>query len=159
MSKLATIIILALCQQASAASLPDSRLTPGAILETDPTVICTPGYDKSHRVWRNKRLTAAKYGIPWSVARDMEDDDLVPIRLGGDNSDPRNHWLQPCSAWREIGTQGLRECVTGEAYEKDRLEHLDEWYICHILRTQGHDAASTVLRERQQYYTTNGWAR
>ena len=139
--------------------VPDPALTPGAILDTDPTVICAPGYDRIHRVWHDKRGTAAKYDIPWSVAQNMEDDDLVPPRLGGDNSDPRNHWLQPCSAWRSVGSHGLRECVAGEAFVKDLKEHRDEATLCRVLRTKGPAVATTVLQELQYYYLTGGWAR
>jgi hypothetical protein len=141
-----------------AVHMPNPTLTPGAIRDTDPTIICAPGYDKSHRVWRDKRGTAAKYDVPWSIAKDMEDDDLVPIRLGGNNADPRNHWLQPCSAWRDVGIHGLRRCIAGEAFDKDVQEHRDEASLCRVLHTQGTTAAGIMLHNLQDYYLTGGWA-
>jgi hypothetical protein len=154
MNNLVAIVLVA------AMHVPDPTITPGAIRDTDPTVICAPGYAKSHRVWHDKRGTAAKYNVPWSIAQGMEDDDLAPIGLGGDNADPRNHWLQQCSAWRNIGSHGLRECIAGEAWYKDvHHEHPDEALVCRVLRTQGHAAATILLHNLQQYYMTGGWAR
>jgi hypothetical protein len=36
--------------------------------------------------------------IPEPEAAKYEDDDLVPVCLGGDNASPLNHWPQPNSA-------------------------------------------------------------
>jgi hypothetical protein len=76
-------------------SMPDPRLTPGAVADTDPVVICAPEYSRSHRVWHDKAGTLAKYGIPPSEAGQYEDDDRVPICLGGDNGSALNHWPEP----------------------------------------------------------------
>ena len=97
-------------------AVPDQRLTPGAIRDTDPAVVCAPGYARAHRVWHDKVSTLIKYGLPPSQAHDVEDDDRIPVCSGGDNADPRNHWPQSCTGW-----EGLR-CVSGPAFEKDRLE-------------------------------------
>jgi hypothetical protein len=89
---------------------PDPSLTPGAIASTDPADVCAfvdgPSYSRRHRVWHDKRDTLAKYGLPWSAHALVEDDDRVPVCLGGDNADSRNHWPQPWAL----------------AKEKDRLE-------------------------------------
>jgi hypothetical protein len=77
---------------------PDPTLTPGAVRTTDRAEICAPGYDKAHRVWRSKLLTLQRYGIPENRIEDYEDDDLIPVCLGGDNASPLNHWPQP---WAE----------------------------------------------------------
>jgi hypothetical protein len=50
--------------------------------------------------------TLSKYGIPPSEAALYEDDDRVPVCLGGDNASALNHWPQP---W-------------DQAEEKDELE-------------------------------------
>ncbi len=76
-------------------SMPDPQLTPGAVADTDPAVICAPGYSRSHRVWHDKAGTLAKYGIPPSEAGQYQDDDRVPICLGGDNGSALNHWPEP----------------------------------------------------------------
>lgn len=93
--------------------LPDPGLTPGAVSERRVAVICAPGYSRAHRVWRDKGGTLAKYGIPWSAGWRYEDDDLVPVCLGGDNSSPLNHWPESNG-----GKPG--------AADKDRLE----WRVC-----------------------------
>jgi integrase len=67
-------------------SMPDSQLTPGAVADTDPAVVCARGYSRSHRVWHDKIGTLLKYGIPPAEADRYEDDDLVPVCLGGDNA-------------------------------------------------------------------------
>ena len=97
-------------------AVPDQRLTPGAIRDTDPAVVCAPGYARAHRVWHDKVSMLIKYGLPPSQAHDVEDDDRIPVCSRGDNADPRNHWPQSCTGW-----EGLR-CVSGPAFEKDRLE-------------------------------------
>jgi hypothetical protein len=48
--------------------MPDPQLTPGAVADTNPAVVCAPGYSRSHRVWHDKIGTLAKYGIPPSEA-------------------------------------------------------------------------------------------
>jgi hypothetical protein len=63
-------------------------------------------YSRRHRVWHDKAGTLAKYDLPPSAGHLVEDDDRVPVCLGGDNADPRNHWPEP---W-------------AQAREKDRLE-------------------------------------
>ena len=97
---------------------PDNRLTPGAVASTDPATVCAfvngESYSRRHRVWDDKRSTLAKYGLPWSDHELVEDDDRVPVCLGGDNADPRNHWPQ---RWQE-------------AREKDRLEALVCRLVC-----------------------------
>ena len=81
--------------------MPDPQLTPGAVASRDVAEVCAMDasgrytYSPTHRVWRAKRRTLAKYGIPRSQSRFYEDDDRVPLCLGGNNADPRNHWPQP----------------------------------------------------------------
>jgi hypothetical protein len=112
---LSALAIIAVAPIAIAQELPtraDDQLTPGAIASTDVAAVCgsddRPGaaYRRAHRVWHDKAETLAKYGLPPSVTSLVEDDDRVPVCLGGDNADPRNHWPQP---W-------------AQAREKDRLE-------------------------------------
>ena len=105
--------VLLVAASASAQTLPirpDDALTPGAIASTDPADVCGfingESYSRRHRVWHEKAETLAKYGMLWSAHGLVEDDDRVPLCLGGNNADPRNHWPQ---AWEQ-------------AREKDRLE-------------------------------------
>jgi hypothetical protein len=91
--------------------LPDPVLTPGAIAETSTDVICAPGYSRAHRVWHNKAGTLAKYSIPLDQAALYEDDDLVPVCLGGANGSPLNHWPQVWDAARSKDQLEVRICA------------------------------------------------
>ncbi len=90
--------------------MPDTTLTPGAVATTDRAEICAwvggRSYSQRHRMWESKRSTLLKYGLDPRDGRHYEDDDLVPVCLGGDNANPLNHWPMP---WPE-------------AREKDELE-------------------------------------
>jgi hypothetical protein len=78
----ALMLIAAAAVLAGAApSMPDPQLTPGAVADTDPAIVCAPGYSRSHRVWHDKTGTLAKYGIRPADADRYEDDDRVPICL------------------------------------------------------------------------------
>ena len=72
-------------------------------------------------MWDDKAGTLRKYSIPPNDGGDYEDDDLIPVCLGGDNADPRNHWPQPLA----------------EAHEKDDLE----WYACRDVCESGDSLA------------------
>jgi hypothetical protein len=95
--------------------LPNSKLTPGAIAETRAAVICVHGYAKAHRVWHEKVATLTKYGIAPDHAFLFEDDDLVPVCLGGNNASPLNHWPQPLGGeWSAERKDGLEKRVCSE---------------------------------------------
>ena len=95
--------------------LPDPRLTPGAVISTHTADICARGYDRAHRVWHDKSGTLAKYRIPQSAAGQFEDDDLVPVCLGGANEDPANHWAQPnAGQWAAADKDTLEKQVCTE---------------------------------------------
>lgn len=83
---------------AQPAEVPDPTLTPGVIASTDESEVCARSagltYTKRHRAWTHQWDTFAKYGLPYAP-HDYEDDDRVPVCLGGGNADPRNHWPQP----------------------------------------------------------------
>jgi hypothetical protein len=72
-------------------------------------VICVRGYDRAHRVWHDKAGTLAKYGIGEDRASLFEDDDLIPVCLGGDNASPQNHWPQPNGATPGAADKDLLE--------------------------------------------------
>jgi hypothetical protein len=101
----------------------DHALTPGAVASTDPADVCGrldgQTYSRRHRVWHDKRRTLARYGLSASAARSYEDDDRVPVCLGGDNADLKNHWPEPLN----------------EARAKDRLESYACRAVCqaHLL--------------------------
>jgi hypothetical protein len=115
-------------------STPDPQLTPGAVATSDPAVLFDringQTYSQRHRIWHDKMATCRKYGIVrYVLCKATEDDDRVPVCLGGDNADPRNHWAQPLA----------------EAHVKDGFE---DW-ACRTAETayrNGTDAAEEVAR-------------
>jgi hypothetical protein len=64
----------------------------------------------SSRVWRDKIGTLSKHGIPPSEAGRYEDDDRVPICLGGDNASALNHWPEPWEQAEQKDELGRRIC-------------------------------------------------
>jgi len=106
---------------------PNPILTPGAVATTDIHEVCgrVAGltYSRRHRVWHNKAETLAKYGLLPSAAHAVEDDDRVPVCLGGNNASPLNHWPEP---W-------------GDARKKD---HFEDW-SCRAVCT-GHIPLATA---------------
>jgi hypothetical protein len=127
-------------------TMPDPKLTPGAVAETRSEVICAPGFNQRPRVWHDKAGTLAKYGLPESYADLVQDDDLIPRCLGGDNANPANHWPQSCTKW-----QGAR-CIVGDAYKKDISDMGSCQDICYILRSQNATKADRVLAAYQQAF-------
>jgi len=82
------------------AALPDPRLTPG---ETFPGLtaaeVCASGYAGSVRNVTREQYVAvyASYHVPYpEPPGSYELDHLVPLELGGDNSD-RNLWPEPAA--------------------------------------------------------------
>ena len=77
------------------AFLPDSILTPGAILTTSDSRICRKGYAASVRNVSNeiKRKVFKEYHIISHAPREYEIDHLIPLELGGSN-DIKNLWAE-----------------------------------------------------------------
>jgi hypothetical protein len=68
-------------------------------------------------VWHDKAGTLRKYGVPLADADRYEDDDRVPICLGGDNASPLNHWPEPWDQAErkdELERRIYRAVCTGE---------------------------------------------
>lgn len=64
-----------------------------------------------------KRQVLAEYSITWTDRASYEDDDLVPVCLGGANADIRNHWPQPVDQAEikdEIEAEMCRKVCAGE---------------------------------------------
>ena len=104
--------LLLLAAGPAPSSLPNPRLTPGAI---DPAVtqdniaetICRAGYTRGVRppeayTEALKRQQMDEYGYRGEHLRDFEQDHLVSLGLGGHPTDPRNEWpepWQPADGW------------------------------------------------------------
>ena len=67
--------------------LPDSACSPGAILTTDPKVICVSGYTKTVRnvTESTKKKVFKEYGIPYTQHGNYEVDHIISLELGGSN--------------------------------------------------------------------------
>ena len=95
--------------------IPDDRLTPGEVVETNSAVICQPGHSRMvrHTSGRMKHDVYRRYGIDRRSGH-FEIDHRVPLGLGGADTEenlwPESYDTQP---WN--------------AHLKDRLEnHLHE---------------------------------
>lgn len=104
---------------AQVGDLPNATLTPGDVLTTNVTRICTPGYSKTVRDVPEslKKAVYREYGITHHAPDSYEVDHLVSLELGGSNS-IRNLWP---------------ESYTSEplnAHVKDRLENRLHELVC-----------------------------
>jgi hypothetical protein len=98
---------------------PNPTLTPGAILTTDTSTICTPGYASSVRnvSTATKKQVYAEYGVSYPQALGAyEVDHFIPLEIGGSN-DIKNLWLEPASP-----TPGF--------HQKDQFENFEHGQVC-----------------------------
>lgn len=67
--------------------LPDTACSPGAVLTTDPKVICVSGYTKTVRnvSEATKKKVFKEYGIPYTKHSNYEVDHIISLELGGSN--------------------------------------------------------------------------
>ena len=89
---LTSLLITASCW-AESPIVPDPHKTPGDVLTTDASAICTPGYAKKARnVTKDvKKKVYQSYGITSRKPNEYEVDHLISLELGGSNS-IRNLW-------------------------------------------------------------------
>jgi hypothetical protein len=96
---------------------PDPRLTPGAVMTTDPSVVCHPGYAMTvrHTSGRLKHHIYVEYGLDRRGGH-YEVDHLIPLSIGGSDV-AENLWPQSY------------ETTPWNAEVKDRLE----WKLLHLV--------------------------
>ena len=98
---------------------PNTSLTPGAVLTTDATTICTPGYASSVRnvSTATKKQVYAEYGASYPQSTGAyEVDHFIPLEIGGSNN-IKNLWLEPATP-----TPGF--------HQKDQLENFEHGQVC-----------------------------
>lgn len=114
-----TLVLMNSPCEAASPIMPDSRLTPGAILTTDSDEICVSGYSK--RVRNVSRETKEQvyrlYGITARQPGEYEVDHLISLELGGSNA-IQNLWPE------SFLTQPLN------AHVKDELENRLHALVC-----------------------------
>jgi len=111
----ALLLLLALTQTCHAnALLPDPRCTPGQATWDTLEVVCTQRTTNVRNVPEaRKRAVLKSYGAHRGKAGDLEIDHLVPLELGGTNSQ-NNLWPQPAPLY----------------HSKDRLENELHALVC-----------------------------
>lgn len=135
-----------LSRSASAASLPNSKLTPGATREISKEQVCAlPGEDEERQVPTDLAIHVfQEYGIHQPRPRAYEMDYLITPALGG-AEDVRNLWPQPYSG--SVWT----------AHVKDALEDHLRTLVCKgeiDLATAQHEMASNWIAAYQKYFQT-----
>ena len=98
---------------------PNPALTPGAVLTTDASAICTPGYASSVRdvSTATKEKVYAEYGVSYPQPLGAyEVDHFIPLEIGGSN-DLTNLWPEPATP-----TPGF--------HQKDQFENFEHGQVC-----------------------------
>ena len=133
-------------RQEAAGMIPNTRLTPGAVVSTDERNVCSGQLAGSARI-----IPAAmgqrvfeEYGIRSPQPREYELDYLIAPELGG-SDDIRNVWPQPYSA------------AKWNSHLKDALEGRLRELVCSgriPLATAQHDIASNWVAAYKKYFQT-----
>ena len=77
------------------AVVPDPTLTPGAVRTTDVADVCSHGTNQlRHMSCESSDAIMAEYGLPGGRHPDYEIDHLIPLGIGGADSDA-NLWPEP----------------------------------------------------------------
>ncbi len=98
---------------------PDPSLTTGAVLTTDASTLCTPGYASGVRdvSTATKEQVYAEYGVSYPQPLGAyEVDHFIPLEIGGSN-DLTNLWLEPATP-----TPGF--------HQKDQFENFEHGQMC-----------------------------
>jgi hypothetical protein len=98
---------------------PNPSLTPGAVLATDASIICTPGYASSVRnvSTATKKEVYAEYGASYPQPTGAyEVDHFIPLEIGGSN-DIKNLWLEPATPMPGF-------------HQKDQFENFEHDQVC-----------------------------
>jgi hypothetical protein len=133
-------------REEDARQIPDSRLTPGAVLLVSASDVCA-----TEPAGKSRYVPAAvaqkvfeEYGISSPQPRAYELDYLVAPELGG-SDDIRNFWPQPYSA--TVWNSHLKDAL------EDRLHEL----VCSdqlSLATAQHDIAANWVSAYKHYFKT-----
>src|SRR5208337_2924967 len=98
---------------------PNPSLTPGAVLTTDASTICAPGYASGVRdvSTATKEQVYAEYGVSYPQPLGAyEVDHFIPLEIGGSNT-LTNLWPEPATP-----TPGF--------HQKDQFENFEHGQVC-----------------------------
>lgn len=136
--------------------LPDRAQTSGAVANTDPAVVCAPGYSRSVRppaayttALKRRQLAAGYPGTAGRTAADVEEDHLVMLALGGDPRSPQNLWPEPRHITAADGGEG-------GAAAKDECEGRLSGQVCHQHRVALADAQRALATDWYDAWTAAG---
>lgn len=153
--------------------MPDPVLTPGAVGDTNPNIICVPGYSKRHRIYQifgrvaYEKMTETvlnNYHLPLSAKNQVEFDDRVEISIGGSQTATAivlggilaylNIWPQKCDEWKQ--DQYGRHCIAGDAYLKDLCEFKIHAKVCYSHELAPIQAQGIFMNDWRNYCQTLG---
>ena len=131
---LCALFVLAAGVRAQEALLPNPKLTPGRIAQTDK--------DRGGVTVEMEQKVFARYRLPWASRAAFKIDHLIPLELGGadtiDNLWPQSLRARPYGPERkELLTEVLlrriakTEMTLGEAQEQIRRDWIDA-FIDHL---------------------------
>jgi hypothetical protein len=118
------------------ALVPNNKLTPGEVAETNAAKVCVVGYSDTvrHTTESTKRYVLREYGLEWLPRGSYEIDHRIPLELGGAdvvlNLWPESYKTKP---WN--------------AHVKDALEDRLHAMVCH--------EHSITLRQAQDAFKGN----
>ena len=95
----ATVLAASSTKAGPAYVYPNPTLTLGAVLTTDASTICAPGYASSVRdvSTATKEQVYAEYGVSYPEPLGAyEVDHFIPLEIGGSN-DIKSLWLEPAT--------------------------------------------------------------
>ncbi len=144
----ALVIVPRIARRAQEVSgiIPNTRLTPGAVLSTDERNVCAAAVSGGARIIPAAmgQKVFAEYGIRSPQPRAYELDYLIAPELGG-SDDIRNFWPQPYSA------------AVWNSHLKDALEERLHELVCsgHLsLATAQRDISTNWVAAYKKYFKT-----
>ena len=124
--------------------LPDSRMTPGDVLDVTASDVCVSGYSGKVRDVPEavKKQAYAEYGITSHQPKEYEVDHLISLELGGSNS-LKNLWPESY------------ETQPWNAHVKDKLENHLHKLICEgkiDIKTAQREIATDWIAAYKKYF-------
>ena len=103
----------------SVGGLPDPVCNPGAIRTTDLQSICHGGSTKQFRPTSEyttalKKIQMVWYGMTGLLTKDVEEDHLISLELGGHPTSPLNLWPEP---WKGDYNAHIKDFVENRTHK------------------------------------------